>query len=723
MASELPQRLAAILAADIAGYTHLMELDEAGVVIAWRRARAEVIDPTVARYQGRIVKLTGDGFLAEFSTVESAVKAALAMQEAFATLFADLPAEHRVAFRMGVNVGDIWVDAEDIYGAGVNVAARLEGLAEPGGICISGSAYDAVKHKITAHYESLGPQTVKNVAAPIEAWRVYRALQIPPHGSPQAQPDAAAARLRRSVFWWTSAALGAVVVATLVALALRPGDQRSAPSPAGTAAQTQSEDADVVPPATPVTPRFRIAVMPFENLSPDPDNAFFAAGLHEEILNQLAKLKALNVIARTTMRQYQNTTKTIPEIARELNVQTVMEGSIRYADDRVRVTTQLIDSVTGVHLWSETYEREFADVFAIESDIAMKVAAALSAEFTAEEEVAMMQPPTDSTEAYALYLAAMAHLERFTGEEILLGIDKIEQALELDSEFVQGWVVKSNLYRRLPGYVPERAEEGRTVGEQAARQAVEIDPDSTAAREGLGAILIELGRWQEAEAEFRKIPAELLRRASGSYAWHRFVTGHPEDSLKGFQRILQNNPLAQEYSAFYISLMDALGDSAGSLDAYQRGAALFDDWVFGRYHAAGTLLGNGDLQGFSDLMSEDTPPVVRTLLDLMDTPETAAAGLRALVESGRYTTIPERDWLAYWAAYLDQPELALELLAPLARELPTTAYVFWRPVYASVRRHPGFKTLVTETGHVDFWREYGWPDLCKPVGANDFECH
>ena len=157
MATELPQRLAAILAADIAGYTRLMELDEAGVVEAWRRARKEVIDPTVSRYRGRIVKLTGDGFLAEFSTVESAVKAALDMQAAFAALFADRPAQ-RVAFRMGVNVGDIWVDSEDIYGAGVNVAARLEGLADAGGICVSGAVYDAVKHKVPAHYESMGPQ-------------------------------------------------------------------------------------------------------------------------------------------------------------------------------------------------------------------------------------------------------------------------------------------------------------------------------------------------------------------------------------------------------------------------------------------------------------------------------------------------------------------------------------------------------------------------------------
>jgi class 3 adenylate cyclase/dienelactone hydrolase len=170
--TDIPQRLAAILAADIAGYTRLMERDEAGVVAAWRRARDEVIDPTVAQYRGRIVKLTGDGFLAEFSTAESAVKAALAMQQAFATMFGHGPMESRVAFRMGVNLGDVWVDADDIYGAGVNVAARLEALAEPGTLCISGSVHEAIKHKIAAHYEDLGQKTVKNVAEPIRAWRL-----------------------------------------------------------------------------------------------------------------------------------------------------------------------------------------------------------------------------------------------------------------------------------------------------------------------------------------------------------------------------------------------------------------------------------------------------------------------------------------------------------------------------------------------------------------------
>src|SRR5215471_14108458 len=172
MATLLPQRLAAILAADVAGYTVLMEQDESATVQAWRQARADVIDPTVAKHHGRIVKLTGDGFLAEFATVESAMRAALAMQDAFRTLFAAESTERQVAFRMGVNIGDVWVDSDDIYGAGVNIAARLQALADPGGICISEAVRDAVKHKIAERYEDMGLQRVKNVAEPVHAWHI-----------------------------------------------------------------------------------------------------------------------------------------------------------------------------------------------------------------------------------------------------------------------------------------------------------------------------------------------------------------------------------------------------------------------------------------------------------------------------------------------------------------------------------------------------------------------
>jgi class 3 adenylate cyclase/Tol biopolymer transport system component len=213
VADEIPQRLSAVLAADISSYTRLMEIDEAGTVAAWRKARADVIDPTIAAHQGRIVKLTGDGFLAEFATVEHAVKAALAMQEAFASVFAEMRADRRVAFRMGINLGDVWVDTQDIYGAGVNVAARLESLADAGGICISGAVRDAIKHKVAVHYEDRGLQRVKNVAEPIHVWSI-RSERMPsaevvaprmPPASPRSRP--------RWILWATAGAVALLVAA------------------------------------------------------------------------------------------------------------------------------------------------------------------------------------------------------------------------------------------------------------------------------------------------------------------------------------------------------------------------------------------------------------------------------------------------------------------------------------------------------------------------------
>jgi len=217
VAANLPQRLAAILAADIAEYTRLMELDEAGTVEAWQRARAQAIDPTVAQHHGRIVKLTGDGFLAEFSTVESAVRAALTMQNQLAAMFATQPKDRRVAFRMGVNIGDIFVDTDDVYGTGVNVAARLEAMALPGGICVSDAVYAAIKHKIAARYEDLGAQRVKNVAAPVHVWRM----------SAEGQPSTAA---RRPWSRWIGPAVAATFLLAMAALVW----QLSSP-PAGTA--------------------------------------------------------------------------------------------------------------------------------------------------------------------------------------------------------------------------------------------------------------------------------------------------------------------------------------------------------------------------------------------------------------------------------------------------------------------------------------------------------
>ena len=295
----IQRRLVAILAADIAGYSRLMNEDEEATVGAWQAARAEVIQPSIAEYSGRIVKHTGDGFLAEFPTVSEAVRCAVAMQRGFAGLNADIPDPRRMNFRMGINLGEITVDDDDIHGDGVNIAARLEGLAEAPGICVTSSVYDQVRKKVDCTFEDMGEHQVKNIAEPIH---VYKILCADPtiHGVDQA--------------------------AVLVPAA---ADKPS------------------------------IAVLPFVNMSADPEQEFFADGLTEDILTQLSRFKDLFVISRNSTFTYKGRAVKAQEVARDLGVGYVVEGSVRKAGDRVRVTVQLIDGTHDRHVWGRTLRSQF----------------------------------------------------------------------------------------------------------------------------------------------------------------------------------------------------------------------------------------------------------------------------------------------------------------------------------------------------------------------------
>jgi adenylate cyclase len=702
--SSSDQHLIAILYADAKDYSRHMQSDEAGTIRKLKSLRA-CLDSAIASNNGRIANTAGDSVVAEFASVADAVNCAVIAQQTMSAVNGSRPAAERLYFRIGIHLADVVRNGADILGDGVNLAARIESVAEPGGISLSAPVYESVRNKLPYQFVQLDAQRLKNIPTPVTLYKVQLDT-TPVSALPLKKP----ANYRVALYVGASTLLAA----SILYLAFRPvtGPTES------TTTQPQADK----PVAS--SPRLAnsIAVLPLENFSPNPDDSYFAAGIHEEILDQLAKIGQLNVIARTTMRQYEHTSKSIPDIARELNVKTVMEGSIRYANNRVRVTTQLIDATTGTHLWSETYESEFTDIFKIESDIAKKVATALKAEFSNDEESRLIKPQTQSTEAYTLYLSARADLETFTSESVQVGADKINKSLALDPGFIQAWILKSEIYRRFPVFLPERTEEGRKGSEQAARRAVEIDPGSVAAHQELGAMLNELGRWQEAEAEFRKIP-EALRRDNSNYAWLQFVTGQIQDSLPGSRKSLQTNPLGQENSAFYISLLDALGDYSGSVAAYQRGLPLFNNWAFGRYHLAGTLLGRRDIEGLADLLKADDTPLPKTLLALLKTPDTAVDNFRNLVASRKTNIGNDSAWLSYWAAYLDQPDILLNLQRPYLKQLPTGSYVFWRPLFAGFRKQPQFKTLVTENGLVAYWRKYGWPQFCQPVGANDFQCH
>jgi adenylate cyclase len=323
------RRLAAILAADVAGYSRLMEADEEGTLQRLKTHLAELIDPKIREHRGRIVKTTGDGVLAEFASVVDAVRCAGEIQRAMADRDLDLAEECRLRFRIGINLGDVIADGGDIYGDGVNIAVRMEGLAAPGGICISGTVRDHVGDRLPYFFEDMGEQSVKNIARPV---RVYALC-----------------------------AEGSV----------------------GAAPATVSSTASRSPPS--VVPRLSIVVLPFANLSNDPDQQYFAGGITEDLTTDLSRIAGMLVISRNTAFTYRNKPVDTKQIGRELGVRYVLEGSVRRSGNQVRVTAQLIDAETDAHLWAERFDRDMGDLFALQDEVTHRIADTLGAELIGRE--------------------------------------------------------------------------------------------------------------------------------------------------------------------------------------------------------------------------------------------------------------------------------------------------------------------------------------------------
>ncbi len=355
MAPRVERRLAAILAADVVGYSRLVGADEAGTIARLKALRKEFIEPMVAEYRGRFVKLMGDGALVEFASAVDAVECAVAIQNGVAERQAPEPEHRRIQFRIGINVGDIIVEEGDIYGDGVNIAARLEGLADPGGICIARNVYNQVRNKLALPFEPMGQHRVKNIAEPIETFRI--ALD----GVMAAVRPRRAVAGSRVMRWFVPA------VAAVLALLFIGGVWHfwpSEPAPKG---------------------RPAIAVLPFENLGGDEATGRLADGITEDIITDLARFHDLDVIARNSTEVYKGRPVDIRQVGTDLNVGYVLEGSIQHQGDSVRVTGQLIDAGTGAHVWSDRWDRPAADVFAVQTEVAEKVAAALGGDLTMGE--------------------------------------------------------------------------------------------------------------------------------------------------------------------------------------------------------------------------------------------------------------------------------------------------------------------------------------------------
>ena len=374
----MERRLAAILAADVVGYSRLMGEDEAGTLERLKSLRRELVQPGITERKGRIVKLMGDGLLAEFPSVVEAVQCAADIQRSMIGREADLPNERRIKLRIGVNLGDIIVEGSDIYGEGVNVAVRLEALADPGGICISGKVYEEVRNKLPTAFEDLGEQEVKNIAEPV---RVYR---------------------------WTDAA-----------------DQE----PGGAGAEA----------ALPLPDKPSIAVLPFENMSGDPEQEYLADGICEDLITALSKIRWFFVIARNSTFTYKGQAVEVTQVARELGVRYVIEGSVRKAGNRVRITAQLIDATTGRHVWAERYDRDLADIFELQDEMTQTIVAAVEPELGAAERERALSKPPENLDAWETCQRGLWHLWRFDREDNAKAPSLLQRAQELDPGFAAAY--------------------------------------------------------------------------------------------------------------------------------------------------------------------------------------------------------------------------------------------------------------------------------------------
>jgi adenylate cyclase len=411
------RRLAAVVSADVAGYSRLMGRDESGTLAALKTLRRDVVDPRIAAHGGRIVKTTGDGLLLEFPSVVDAVRCVLEVQTTMAEQSSGVPQDHRIAFRIGINIGDIIIDGDDIFGDGVNVAARLQEIAPPGGLCISGRVHDDVRDRLDVLFEDRGPQALKNIARPVPVWR------------------------------WLP---GAVAVMPELSPALALPDRPS------------------------------IAVLPFQNMSGDPEQEYFADGMTEDVITELSRFRSLFVIARNSSFSYKDKSPDIRQVGRELGVRYVLEGSIRRAANRIRVTAQLIDSTSGSHVWAERYDRVLEDIFAVQEEVTRAIVSTIAPEIDATERSRSARRTPSDLSAYDKALRGWVHAwegfekgDRTTFDRALA---EANAALAIDPDSVLG-LHALTLVRALEAYRGLAADSERSLRQAtaAAQRAVELD--------------------------------------------------------------------------------------------------------------------------------------------------------------------------------------------------------------------------------------------------------
>jgi TolB-like protein/Flp pilus assembly protein TadD len=402
-----------------------MAADETGTLTSLKALRREIFEPKTAEHSGRVVKLMGDGTLMEFGSVVDAITFAVEVQRTMAERNAGVPEDRRIAYRIGINIGDIIVEGEDIYVDGVNVAARLEALAEPGSICVSQPVHAQIKGKVELAFEDLGEQQVKNIPEPVQVFQVLL------DQAPRPQPAAPTGTRQRLPAISAGLVLSLAAVVALVWWASR---------------EPQIEPASPEAMAFPLPDKPSLAVLPFNNMSDDASQEYFADGMTEDLITDLSKISGLFVIARNSSFSYKSQKVEVRQVAEELGVRYVLEGSVRRAGDEVRINAQLIDATTGGHLWAERYDGTLADVFDLQDQVTANIVEALALQLTPQEVRTVGDIGTDNAEAHDAYLRGWQFYRRYTPEDFVKAIPHFERAVELDPDFGQAWAALASVY-------------------------------------------------------------------------------------------------------------------------------------------------------------------------------------------------------------------------------------------------------------------------------------
>ncbi len=604
------RKLTALLSADVKGYSRLMGEDEAATVETITVYR-EVMAKLIQQHRGRVVDSPGDNLLAEFASVVDAVQCAVDIQEEFKVRNAELPESRKMEFRIGINLGDVIQEGERLYGDGVNITARVEGLAEGGGICISGSAYDQVKNKLALGYESLGEHSVKNIAEPVRGYRVLM------------DPEAVGKVIgeKRVGPKWQSAAIAALAVVIVGAVFAAIWNFYLRPAPPSEKVVSE-ERIEVSLPDKP-----SIAVLPFHNLSGDPEQEYFSDGITNDIITDISKFRELFVIASNTVFTYKGKPVNVKEVGRELGVRYVLEGSVQKASEKVRINAQLIDTTTGHHLWAERYDRGLKDLFAVQDEIVQAIVTTLAVKIGEAERARVMRKDTDNLEAYDYLLRGGQYFRRRTRSSMREARQMFEKAIEADPGYATayaalGWYYFSNAgwgWTEFPAQALQQAHDlaqkalsldqanasahrllgyvylYRTQYDLATselQRAIELNPNDSRSHRLLGSVMLYSGKIDDAIHLLESAvlfdpsitPSTFMELALAYY-----LKGRYDDSIRTLERGLARRP---DFVGHHIVLAAAYAQLERSEDAAQEAATVLRLDPFFEVDSYGSLFRN-----------------------------------------------------------------------------------------------------------------------------------